>query len=75
MERRRLEETDEQTLKVMRRGWFLCSEAFRKELMEKAEGLGSRPTGAMRLETAHARAERIVARPDPALLDKLRSKP
>jgi putative transposase len=61
MERRRLEETDEETLKALRRGWFLGSEAFREELLEKAEALGTPPTGAMRLETANARAERIVA--------------
>src|SRR5437899_11635331 len=35
METRRLEETDEEALKVFRRGWCLGSEEFRKQMLEK----------------------------------------
>src|SRR5438876_12247259 len=38
MEARRLEETDEEALKIFRRGWCLGGEEFRKEMLEKMEG-------------------------------------
>ena len=62
MEERRLEEADEEALKVFRRGWCHGSEEFRKQLIEKMEkGLGDHHTGALHLEAAQARAERILA--------------
>ena len=61
MEARRLEEADEEALKVFRRGWVLGSENFRRELLEKIDGkLGEHHAGALHLETALARADRIV---------------
>jgi putative transposase len=61
MEARRCEETDEEALKIFRRGWVLGSEEFRRELLEKMEGkLGEHHAGALHLETALARADRIV---------------
>ena len=61
MEARRREETDEESLKSLRRGWFLGSEEFKRELMERLEGrLGEHHSGALRLETAEAKAERII---------------
>jgi hypothetical protein len=38
MERRRLEETDPEALKVLRRGWCLGSESFRREMLLRMEG-------------------------------------
>jgi len=38
MEACRREETDEASLKSLRRGWFLGSEEFKRELMERMEG-------------------------------------
>src|SRR5882724_739205 len=38
MEARRLAETDEEALKIFRRGWCLGGEEFRKEMLEKMEG-------------------------------------
>ncbi len=62
METRRLEETDEEALKVFRRGWCLGSEEFRKQMLEKTEGkLGDNHSGELHRETALARADRIVA--------------
>jgi hypothetical protein len=62
MERRRLEESDGQEWKPLRRGWFLGSEAFRAQLLERAEGqLGEHHSGRMRHETAQAKGERIIA--------------
>jgi REP element-mobilizing transposase RayT len=61
MERRRLEEVDPEALKVFREGWCVGSEAFRKERLEQMEGkLGDNHPGQARLETAEAKAERIV---------------
>src|SRR5438552_12873647 len=60
MEARRLEETDEEALKVFRRGWCLGSQEFREQLLEKMEGkLADNHAG--QLETAQARANRILA--------------
>lgn len=61
MERRRLEETDEEALKVFRRGWCLGSQEFRERLLEKIEGkLRENHAGELRLETAEARSNRIL---------------
>jgi len=62
MEARRLEETDEEALKVFRRGWCHGSEEFRRQLVEKMEGkLGENHAGALHFEATQARAERILA--------------
>jgi len=62
MEARRPEETDKEGLKSFRRGWFIGSQAFRKQMLEQMEGkLGDHHSGELRRETAQARAERIVA--------------
>jgi hypothetical protein len=61
METRRLEETDEEALKVFRRGWCLGREEFRREMLEKMDGkLEDNHSGDLRMENAQARAERIV---------------
>jgi putative transposase len=61
MEARRRQETDENTLKVFRRGWCLGGEAFRKQMLEKMEDkLGEHHSGELRRETAGAKADRIV---------------
>ena len=62
METRRLEETDEEALKVFRRGWCLGREEFRREMLEKMDGkLGDNHSGCLRMENAQAKAERIVS--------------
>ena len=62
MERRRLEEVDPEALEAFRRDWCLGSEAFRTEQLERMEGgLGQHHAGELRLETAQAKAERLVA--------------
>ena len=62
MERRRLEEVEPEALEAFRREWCLGSEAFRKEQLERMEGtLGQHHAGELRLETAQARADRLVA--------------
>ena len=61
MEQRRLEEVDEEALKQIREGWCLGSEVFRKERLEQMAGkLGDNHPGQARLETAEAKAERLV---------------
>jgi hypothetical protein len=61
MERRRLEEVDEEALKQFRRGWCIGSEAFRKECLEQMEGkLGDNHPGQARQETAEAKANRLI---------------
>nr|WP_321349309.1 transposase [uncultured Methanoregula sp.] len=61
LEARRREETDPESLKSLRRGWFLGGEEFKRELMERMEGrLGEHHAGELRLETAEAKAERII---------------
>lgn len=61
MELRRAEKADPQVLQPLRRGWCLGSEAFRREMLERMAGkLGAHHSGAMRLETAEAKAEGIV---------------
>jgi hypothetical protein len=62
MEARRLEETDEATLKVFRRGWCLGGQQFRQRMLEQMGGkLGEHHSGELRRETADAKAERILA--------------
>ena len=62
MEARRLEEAGPESLKALRRGWYLGSEAFRQELLESIEGkLGQHHSGELRRESAEAKAERIMA--------------
>src|SRR5205807_2199205 len=62
MEGRRLEEGDEEALKIFRRGWCLGGEQFKKPMLEKMEGkLGERHSGELRRETAQAKPERIIS--------------
>ena len=61
LEERRHEEEDEEALKVMRRGWCVGGEVFRKEMLEQMEDkLGEHHSGELRRETAQAKAEKIV---------------
>jgi hypothetical protein len=60
MERRRSEQSAKEYEQI-RRGWFLGSEEFRKELLASAaERIGLSHYGAERRESELARAERIV---------------
>lgn len=44
MEARRLEETDPEALRAVRRGWCLGSEEFKREMLERVDGkLGENP--------------------------------
>ena len=62
MERRRLEETDGQEWKPLKRGWLLGSEEFRAKQLEAMESrLGEHHSGQLRHESAQAKAERIIA--------------
>jgi REP element-mobilizing transposase RayT len=62
MEKRRLEETDEAALKTMRRGWYIGGEEFRHRLLKQMEGkIGEHHSGALRRESAEAKAQRIIA--------------
>ena len=62
MEARRWEETAPESLKALRRGWCLGSEAFRREMLESMEEeLGDTHAGELRRESAEAKAERIMA--------------
>ena len=62
MEARRLAETDEEALKVLRRGWCLGGGEYKRQMLEAMEGkLGEHHSGELRRETAEAKAERIVA--------------
>ena len=62
MERRRSEETDEEVLKSLRRGWCLGSPAFRAQMIEQVEQeavMGA--STEVRRECAAAKADRIIA--------------
>ena len=62
MEARRLEQTDEESTTVLRRGWCLGSSDFRKQLLEQMDGkLGQNHSGELHRETVKAKAERILA--------------
>ncbi|HTY88408.1 MAG TPA: transposase [Candidatus Acidoferrum sp.] len=61
MEERRLAKNPGQW-KQIRRGWFLGEESFRAELLEQMqEHLGAHHGGSERVETAMAKAERLLA--------------
>jgi len=62
MEARRLQRGDEQALQALRRGWCLGSDGFKQQQLEEIDGqVGQHHFGAMRLEVAQAKAERIIA--------------
>ena len=62
MERRRLEESDPEALKTLRRGWCLGSEGFRREMLLRMEGkLGDHHSGELHRASAEVKAERIIA--------------
>jgi REP element-mobilizing transposase RayT len=62
MEKRRLEETDEAALKIMRRGWYIGGEEFRQRLLKQMERkIGEHHSGALRRESAEAKAREIIA--------------
>ncbi|HWI58801.1 MAG TPA: transposase [Bacillota bacterium] len=66
MEARRAQETAPEALAALEsslaRGWCLGSEALRQQLREPLEGrLGEHPAGALKLASAAAKAERIIA--------------
>ena len=53
---------DEEALQEFRQAWSIGSEAFRRECLEQMEGkVGENHPGQTRLETAAAKADRIVA--------------
>jgi len=61
MEARRAEDADEQALESLRRGWCLGSEGFKQATLERMEGrMGEHHAGALRQESAAAKAERII---------------
>jgi REP element-mobilizing transposase RayT len=62
MERRRLEETDPESLKALQRGWCLGSEGFRRQMLLRMEGkLGDHHAGELHRASAEAKAEVIIA--------------
>jgi REP element-mobilizing transposase RayT len=62
MERRRLKELDPDVLEQFRRGWCMGGEAFRRERLEQMEDkVGQNHSGKMRLESAEAKADRLIA--------------
>jgi hypothetical protein len=59
LERRRLEEVDEQALEQLRHPWSIGGETFRLECLEQVEGkVGPNHPGQIRQATAEAKAER-----------------
>jgi REP element-mobilizing transposase RayT len=61
MEAARLEPGDEESLGALRRGWCLGSPEFKQQKLEEMDGrVGEHHLGSLRLETAEARAERII---------------
>ena len=61
MERRRLEESDPESLKALRRCWYLGSGPLRQQMLENLEGkLGEQHSGELRRATAEAKAERLI---------------
>lgn len=61
MERRRLEETDPEALKALRRGWCLGSGGFRRELLLRMEGeLREHHSRELHRAEAEAKVERII---------------
>ena len=62
MEKRRLEEMDPEALETFRNEWCLGSDAFRKECLQRMEDkVGDNHPGSARLQTAAAKAERLIA--------------
>lgn len=62
MERRRLEETDPEALKALRRGWCLGGQSCRREMLLRMEGrLGEHHSGELHRASAEAKAERNIA--------------
>jgi putative transposase len=62
LEARRREAGDPEEYKKIRRGWCLGDDAFRRELLDQMHGqLGENHEGPGKLESAEARAERILA--------------
>jgi hypothetical protein len=62
LEARRKEKADEKAIRGLRRGWYLGSEEFRKQLVQKMEGkLGEGHSGEFRREVAEAKGGRILA--------------
>jgi hypothetical protein len=62
MERRRLEEVNEESLEEFRRAWSIGSDALRRQCLERMEGeVGENHPGQTRRETAQAGAGGIVA--------------
>jgi hypothetical protein len=62
MEKRRMQETDEETIKPLRRGWCLGGDEFRKKMLDLLEGdHGENHSGEIRQETAEVKAKRILA--------------
>ena len=60
-EARRLEPGDQEALRALRRGWCLGSPEFKQQKREELDGqVGQHHFGAMRLEVAQAKAERII---------------
>ena len=54
--------TDPEALKVLRRGWCLGSQSFRREMLLRMEGrLGDHHSGELHRASAEAKAERIIA--------------
>ncbi len=62
MEACRREPGDEESLKALRRGWCLGSPEFKQKQLEEIEGkVREHHFGQLRLETAQAKAERLIA--------------
>jgi hypothetical protein len=62
MEVRRSEETEPGALQSLRRGWYVGSESFKREMLQRMEGsLGGHHSGELHCQAADAKAERIIA--------------
>jgi hypothetical protein len=62
VEAQRLEAGDKESLKALRRGWCLGSREFKDQMLEEVEGqVGQHHFGELRLQTAQAKAERIIS--------------
>ena len=62
MEARRLEASDEAGLSAFRRSWFVGTEEFRQQMLEKMEDkLGEHHAGQLHRENAEAKAQRLLA--------------
>ena len=62
MEQRRWEETDEEALKTLRRGWCLGGDGLKREMLARMDGLlGEHHSGELHRQSADAKAQRIVA--------------